>query len=145
MKKLVMVLVVLVGFSAYAQQIPKINAKGIENQFTAEQNASLKSKRMALHLDLNSNQQTQVYNLILRQEQDLVKFKSEMKKDLEYGKQPTSFNRMNKVLDTKLVFQNELKIILTPAQFQVWKESAKKMAQSRFKNQKMNHQKGRFN
>ncbi len=148
MKKLAMVLVVIVGLSSYAQHNPQNNNFGIENQFTAEQQATLKSKKMALHLDLNSDQQNKVYNLILRQEQDFAKFKSKMKKDREDGKQPTSeehFNRMNKNLDAKLAFQNELKSILTPSQFQVWKESAKKMAQSQFKNQRMNHQKGKFN
>lgn len=147
MKKLAIVLVVLLGLSAYSQNEPFGNDRGIKNQFTAEQNADLRSKRMTLHLDLNSDQQKKVYKLILKQEQDLSVLKTQMLKDRVAGKQATSdelFNKMTKGLDAKLAFQNELKSILTPAQFENWKKNNETMAKSHFNKPKMNHQRKQF-
>ena len=147
MKKLAIVLVVLLGFGAYSQNQSQCNDRGIKNQFTAEQNADLRSKRMAMHLDLNSDQQKKVYKLILKQEQDLSVLKTQMLKDRVAGKQATSddhFNLMSKGLDAKLAFQNELKSILTPAQFENWKKNNETMAKSHFNKSKMNHQRTPF-
>jgi len=147
MKKLAIVLVVLLGFGAYSQNQSLCNDRGIKNQFTVEQNADLRSKRIALHLDLNSDQQKKVYKLVLKQAQDLAPLKTQMLKDRVAGKQPTSdehFSLMTKGLDAKLVFQNELKSILTPTQFENWKKNNETTVKSHFNKSKKNHQRGTF-
>lgn len=140
MKKLVIVLVVFVGISSYAQH-GFDNNRAIGNQFTAEQHATLKSKKMALFLDLNSDQQKKVYNLILKQEQEFATNKAKREKDFSAGKIPTSeehFAMMDKRLDSKLTFQNDLKSLLTPSQFKIWKKTAEKREASQLKKPKMN-------
>ncbi|NQW36422.1 MAG: hypothetical protein HQ471_05385 [Flavobacteriales bacterium] len=148
MKKIIILLVVLVSMSTYAQHRPEKqnNQKRFAQNFTSEQNATLKSKKMALHLDLNTAQQNKIYALILKQEQkrDQFRIKRQSLKDDEMKITPEKrFEMMDKGLDAKLAFQSEMKTILSPKQYEIWKKHAKKNDDSRFRKPEIHQQKRR--
>jgi len=129
MKKTIILLVAFLSLGAYAQHGPQQGHKSFENMFTPQQNATLKAKRMALHLDLNEAQQQKVYNLILKQEIRFKKIKTERKLAFKKGIKPTNeqrFNDINKSLDAKLNFQKRLKNILNEKQYAEFKNGIQK-------------------
>jgi len=137
MKKTIILLVVLISMSTYAQHEFQNNQRHFKNSFTSEQNATLKSKKMALHLDLNSQQQKEIYGLILKQEKKRDKLRKE-RQSLKEGKMKITpekrFKMINKGLDAKLAFQSELRDILSPKQYDIWKINKKEHKQHGGKN-----------
>jgi len=143
MKKIIILLVAFLSIGIFAQPGSKFNHKPFKNGFTPEQNATLKTKRMALNLDLNAVQQKKVYNLILNQEIKFDKIKFKRQQAFKNGVRPTreqQYNRINKGLDAKINFQNRLKNILNTKQYIEFKRGAfKRMAFNRQKKNR-NHQ-----
>jgi len=137
MKKIVILLVTFLSISAFAQPKAKFNQKPFKNRFTPQQNATLKTKHMALHLDLNAVQQKKVFNLILDEEIKLNKIKFKRQQAFKNGIRPTKeqlFNVLNKRLDFKLNFQNRLKNILNVKQYAEFKKGTfRRMAFNRKK------------
>ena len=135
MKNFIAILVFAISFSAVAQQNQN-NRKGrqFNQKFDVEQRATIKSKKMALHLDLSQQQQQKIYALILKQEQKIVKFRKNRKANMGNYKplsQSQKFNRINKGLDAKLAFQSELKNILNNDQYATWKKINAKKSQNK--------------
>jgi len=127
MKKIIILLVAFLSVGIFAQPGPKFNHKPFKNGFTPQQNATLKTKRMALHLDLNAAQQKKVYNLILNQEIKFDKIKFKRQQAFKNGERPTRaqlFNTLNKGLAAKINFQNRLKNILDAKQYAEFKKGA---------------------
>ncbi len=145
MKKTIIFLVALISMGVFAQHGPQFNHNTFNHRFTPQQNATLKTKRMALHLDLDALQQKKVYNLVLNQEVRFNKLKFKRQQTLKKGIKPTSkqqFNRINKGLDTRLNFRNHLKNILNARQYALFKKGVfKRMA---FNHQKINRKKRRL-
>jgi len=145
MKKIIIFLVAFMSIGVFAQHGPQFNHNPFKNRFTSQQNAILKTKRMALHLDLNTVQQKKVYNLILNQEIRFNKLRFKRQLAFKNGIKPTKkqrFNILNKSLDAKLNFQNHLKNILNTKQYTLFKRGTlKRMA---FNRQKTNRNKRRF-
>lgn len=135
MKKIITLLTIVLSLTIFAQDdAPDTPQRERIQKFTPEQQATLKSKEMALHLDLNKQQQIQVYKLILNQEQQINKFKNRRRSEAQKGVKPTKrqhFIMINKGLDARLVFQNNLKNILNNKQYAQWKKEAGKRAQHR--------------
>ena len=98
--------------------------------FTPEQQAILKTKEMAIHLDLNASQQSQILTLNKKWIQKTTA-KKEAYKDLnkEDMSSDQKFEMMNKALDNRLAHQEEIKKILNKEQYETWKESSRKMYQ----------------
>ncbi|MCF6213668.1 MAG: hypothetical protein L3J45_06540 [Flavobacteriaceae bacterium] len=147
MKKTIILLVVLISMSTYAQHEFQNNQRHSKNNFTSEQNATLKSKKMALHLDLNSQQQKEIYGLILKQEKKRDKLRKE-RQSLKEGKMKITpekrFKMINKGLNAKLAFQSELRDILSPKQYENWKRDKREHAQLSGERPHPNRQKRRF-
>jgi len=134
MKKIITLLAIVLSLTCFAQTKPDYQQGKRIPYFTPEQQATLKSKQMALHLDLNKQQQKQVYGLVLKQEQTVKKFRKKRRKEFINGEKPTKaqlFNRLNKSLESKLAFQGKLKNILNDKQYTQWKKEAGKRAQHR--------------
>lgn len=131
MKYFIAILVFAISFNAVAQQQNNRKGRHFNQKFNVEQEATIKSKKMALHLDLTRQQQKKVYTLILKQEQKIVKFRKNRKANMGNYKpltQSQRFNRINKGLDAKIAFQSELKNILNDKQYATWKKNnAKKI------------------
>lgn len=129
MKKLMIIL--LLGFSllSFAQKEGK--QKKMYEDFSTEQHAILKTKKMALQLDLNESQQKQLLVLNKKWAEVRAKKRAEMKSlNKEEMTSTERFNHMNGMLDEKLAHQNELKKILNEDQYNNWKKSSNKMNQS---------------
>jgi len=142
MKKTVTLVLMMVGITAFAQQ----NQTPLKEKpnFTPEQLAELRSKELALQIDLNASQIKQVQALVLknaRERQDFQKNQKTLK--VENGERPTDdelFKMKNERLDKQLAYQGEMKKILTPEQFAKWTESRddkmKKIKQNQTKRDK---------
>jgi len=126
MKKLIIVCLFASTLIAVGQN-EKRNMK-LDKNFTTEQQAVLKTKEMALHLDLNESQQTQMLSLNKKwiQEKKATKdaYKALNKDEISADQK---FDMMNKALDKRLAHQAEIKKVLNKEQYETWKESSRKM------------------
>ena len=116
MKKIVFALMVLMTFNTQAQK--KMN-------LTAEQSATLISKEMTLQLDLNQQQQKQVYTLA-KERAEKHKAMRENKKDRKEMSDEQRYDAKVARLDSQLKMQREMKAILNEQQYQQWKKLAHK-------------------
>lgn len=98
-----------------------------QQQLNPEQRATLKSKEMALHLDLNENQQQQVEQLLTVEFAEAQKMR-EARKDMDKSEQDR-FELRNARLDRQLAFKAEMKNILSDDQYALWqKHQQRRMA-----------------
>ena len=98
---------------------------------TAEQLATLKTKRMTLDLNLNESQSQEIYNLNLKAAQD-KKAKFEERKGSqgeEKRKELTEkehFDLMNNRLDNQIAHKQRMQRILNEDQFKRWEMQSKR-------------------
>lgn len=138
MKKLFVITLLVVSGSVFAQRSMHHDAKKQHHKkefmkdLSAEQIATLKTKKMTLALDLNKGQQDKMYALSLTEvkahKQQMETRKKTMNK--ADGKKPElssdeKFQRMNTKLDKKIALKNKIKSILTEEQFQKWQRLQK--------------------
>jgi len=97
--------------------------------FSPEQIATLKTKKMTLALDLTKTQQDKMHALHLESAKARKKQlkKREQLKDTEKPKLSSEerYKKMNSILDRKIEMKNKIKSILTEEQFQKWERSQK--------------------
>jgi len=139
MKKIVIILIALVTLQVMAQERKREfrdEARGERMEamkdLTPEEMATLKTKRMTLHLDLTADQQKKIQALNLEQaeirktkmeEHRAMKEKGEMK---ELTKEDR-FKMMNERLDHQIAIKQEMKTILNEEQYKKWETSHGKM------------------
>ena len=128
MKKLVglTVVILLISFSINAQQKQERNRKG--SDFTPEQNATLMAKKMTLQLDLDENQQKEVFTLMKQHMTEREVKMTEFKKQKENGTDFTSeqrFEMQNSKLDKQIQHKTAMKTILSKDQFEQWEKTMK--------------------
>lgn len=126
MKKVIVIVVLFIGFSAMAQkQRPHQPRKQRLESLDAEQIATLRTKKMTLALDLNQEQFAEVLQLHIA-EVEFHKEKREARKAAKDDAKPSSaserFNMANARLDRQIAMQQQLKDILTTDQYVLWKE-----------------------
>lgn len=130
MKKIIITLMLLVGFTTMAQHGEHHKGKKMTmmkmTDMTPEQMATLQTKRMVLALELSERQQEQIQALNLENAK-LRKAKIEewkAKKENGEMKKPTSEERyamQNARLDHKIAQQEKMKDILNDEQYAKWK------------------------
>jgi len=124
MKKILIILLLAFSVSIYAQNEKKY--KSLAKDFTPEQQAILKTKKMALDLDLNDTQQSQMLDLnkkwAIERDKNREAFKGHNPEEMTAT---DKFNRMNKMLDTQLANQKQIKKILNDDQYYTWKKTHK--------------------
>ena len=126
MKKLILVFLLTTTVIAVGQN-EKRKMK-FDTDFTPEQQAVLKTKKMALALDLNDSQQSQVLTLNKKWIQEKMATREAHKSiNKEEMTSDQKFEMMNNSLDTKLAHQAEIKKILNKEQYETYKESSRKM------------------
>lgn len=126
MKKILIILLLTFSVSIYAQNGK--NYKSIAKDFTPEQQAILKTKKMALELDLNDTQQSQMLELNKKWAVERDKNREEFKgQNAEEITTTDKFNRLNKMLDMQLANQKQVKKILNDDQYEAWKKTRKNM------------------
>ena len=128
MKYTLKILVLLFSLSVFAQQPPRQmdsergkrsnNRMQAMKALTPEQEATLWTKKMTLELDLNKNQQDQIYALILGKTK---KIKSRMEnKPKERPSKEEIYNMHISRLDEAIAMKESLKKILNDDQFAKW-------------------------
>lgn len=123
MKKFAVILFILISTGIFAQQREHRN---YTDDFSPEQQATLKTKSMALDLDLNDTQQNQILALNKKYAELRKSNQTKMQADKTAGKQLTSeekFKFQNERLDHQIAFNNDLKKILNQKQLEKWQEN----------------------
>lgn len=121
-------MVLIAGFSGMAQKGPHRGDRGAMNDLTAEQVATLQTKKMTLALDLNTSQQKAIQELHLENVQ-LRKEKMENiraeKASEERGKPSPEkrFAMQNERLDRMILIKGKMKQILSPEQYEKWQKA----------------------
>lgn len=147
MKNIIGVLIFVIGFGALAQNQSFKKSKRFDPNFNIEQKVTIKSKKMALLLDLTQQQQKQVYNLLLKQKKQTEKFRKKHKANNTRNQHLTQnkrFNKINKGLDARIAFQKKIKNILNSEQYEAWKKGDRKRISNRMKKRKTSDRIGRF-
>ncbi|MBU3681384.1 MAG: hypothetical protein FGM16_05545 [Flavobacterium sp.] len=120
MKKLVVVAVLLLSVTAFAQEKRK---KGPE--MSAEKKVELQVARLKIELDLNEKQTAELRTVFQERLQKQNKLRAEFgsKKDSLHKPSPAQREQMKKIKsDNKKVFEEQLKKILTATQFETWNQ-----------------------
>lgn len=144
MKKLLVILLMGSSLISFGQHEGK--QKRMSQEFSPEQNAILKTKKMALALDLNQSQQKQMLELNKKWAEEKASKRAEMKSlNKEEMSSTDRFNQMNTMLDKKLAHQNELKKVLNEEQYKSWKMYSSKMHYKLKKRGEAQHMKHRIN
>ena len=142
MKKIIGILALSLVFALSSNAQQKKQRKHKRAEFTPEQIATLQSKKMALHFDLNTTQQKEVYNLMKVQATDRKGKMAEFKQRKEKGIKPSDaekFEFQNNILDKKITRKAEMKKILNQSQFEKWE----KMQRLKMKKGKKELQRGK--
>lgn len=109
----------------------KKNKKGQFNDLTAEEVATLKTKKLTLELDLTESQQAAVKALTLEEAtyRESQKTARAEKKQDEDAKKPTKEERYvmaNERLDRQIAMKKQMKSILNAEQYEKWEASLSK-------------------
>ena len=149
MKKIFLIALALISLQAIAQE-PKKEGRKNHNKMmmnlSAEEAATLQTKKMTLHLDLDESQQAKIKNINL---QNATKRKAMMavrkaKKESGSAQKPTQEERYamaNAKLDHKIAMKAKMKDILNKEQYAKWEKAKMQMAM-KGKNKKRNSKRG---
>jgi len=141
MKKLIFIAIAFISIQGFAQQERKERPNRGEmaqrmNDFTPEEIANLRTKKMTLQLDLNDAQQKEIYKLNLDNASKRKAMMEAMKAKKESGamEKPTKeehLKMMNTRLDHQIAMKAKMKSILNKEQFEKWEKAQSKMAEMR--------------
>lgn len=136
----------MLSISSFAQE-KKQEKKQVHKmdrvEMTADEMATLRTKRMALKLDLTTAQQASLKTLFTEQasyQKTMLAQHREMKKDTATWNK-NKFTIQNARLDHQKEMQDKIRSILTPEQFETWKATADRSG----KKMKMKHRNKRTN
>lgn len=137
MKKLIIIAVALFALQVTAQEQKREHHKKGERahnmkNISAEDMATLQTKRMTLRLDLNASQQAEVMKINLEKATKKKAMMAERKAKKESGdaQKPTQKQRLEKAnakLDHKIAMKAKMKNILDETQFSKWEKSQARM------------------
>jgi len=120
MKKVLAVVMVLVGMSTFAQK-----PAGEGEKFTTEQRVNLRLKKLTLALDLTDAQARQL-KPIVQEQAEKRKAKQEMRKAMQAsGKKPSTdvrYEMQMARLDEQIALNKKVKSILNEQQYEQWKK-----------------------
>jgi protein CpxP len=123
MKNVLIICLALLTFSLQAQpgnDEGKHHRNGKNMDYTPEQTAELRTKKMTLHLELNEQQEKKIYSLMLNK---ATKRKEKSGSNKEEHKEEVSFEKRKEMLDNRIEEKKELKSILTKEQFDKWERN----------------------
>lgn len=148
MKKVIVVLLCMASMSAIAQREER-QQRGGPNQMTPEQTATLRTKKMALALDLTDAQQKQMQTLNLEnaKTRQAAMEKRKARKENGESKKPTSDERYamkNERLDRMIAQKTQIKEILSNEQYAKWEKIAQRKGKHRkgMKDKERKHKSG---
>jgi hypothetical protein len=123
MKKIVgiSILALLLTVSSFSQEKRKKVRQG--ESLSTEQMATLQTKKMALHLDLNESQQSAVAALMQKQMEERKLQREALREKRQNGEKLTAdekFALRNDQLEWRLAHKEEMKKILSDTQYEKW-------------------------
>jgi outer membrane receptor for ferrienterochelin and colicin len=125
MRTLVIILIALIGFNLGAQNNRQGNKhrqhKIEQSQLSPEQQADLKSKKMALALDLNEAQKQKIYDLELTKARERKEFQAKRQAENQETMNGR-YERQTARLDRQIAYKGSLKKILSKEQFEKWEK-----------------------
>ena len=122
MKKAMIILMVFTTFAITAQKKNsdrKEHRKEMNQNFTPEQKAELRVKKMTLDLGLNDSQQNKMKQLFLEMEKNKPKRPENRSEMTDTQK----FEAKSAMLDRQIAMKKQLKEILTEEQLTKWEKS----------------------
>ncbi|WP_297796962.1 hypothetical protein [uncultured Eudoraea sp.] len=126
MKKVIAITVLLIGLVGYSQRGHQFdNAHRNMKEMTSEQIAILKTKKMTLALDLNSEQQKEIQKINFENVEDrkaMMMERDAKRMDEEHSKPSAKerFDFQNERLDKMIAQKAKMKQILSEDQFEKW-------------------------
>lgn len=160
MKKLILITVAFLAIQATAQEHKREHRGNKERgqkmmNLSAEDIATLQTKKMTLHLDLNESQQAKIQKINLENAKARkaamekrkakvaeIKAKKESGEKIEKPTQEQRVKMANKMLDHKIATKKKMKEILNDEQYAKWEKAQTKMTQ-RGKSKMAGHRKGK--
>ncbi|GAA3587152.1 hypothetical protein Q4Q39_19415 [Flavivirga amylovorans] len=146
MRKLIVIAIALISIQAIAQTDKRDRPERSQkmNNLSAEEMATLKTKKMTLFLDLNESQQTKVQKINLENTTLRKTMMEEHKARRANGtaQRPTKEERLkmeNAKLDHQIAMKAKMKKILNKEQYAKWEKAQLKTASKR------NHKKKSMN
>ncbi|CAN5197281.1 hypothetical protein BH23BAC2_BH23BAC2_25520 [soil metagenome] len=134
-----MVLMMLIAISAFSQQKEIAQndraQRGEMMKMSAQERATISSKKMALKLDLTEAQRVEIEKLHLQRAREVENLMAERQK-LSNKNREKRFSRTNANLDKQLEHQEKMKSILTEEQFNKWKKSQENPARKKMDRKK---------
>lgn len=137
MKKLIVIAIALIGLQVVAQD-QKMERPNNERahkmmDLSAEEIATLQTKKMTLHLDLSESQQAKIQKINLENATKRKAIMEARKAKKESGelKKPTQEERLkmkNTKLDHQIAMKAKMKDILNDEQYAKWEKSQMRMA-----------------
>jgi hypothetical protein len=118
MKKVMILIILLIGVNAFAQR-NRTNCND-RPEFTHEQMAELKTKKMTLMLDLNEEQQQKIKELHLLNPKGNRNNKNDRKNELS---DKELYEMKLNELNSKIAFNEKMRSILTQEQYDLWKNN----------------------
>ena len=139
MKKIILIAVAFLAIQATAQERKNEHRGNNErskkmNNLSAEEIATLQTKKMTLHLDLNESQQAEIHKINLKNAEARKKGYDHYKalRDGAKKEKPSKEERLkraNQRLDYQIATKQKMKSILNDTQYAKWEKSQVKRAQ----------------
>lgn len=123
MKKALLIIVILLEFTGFAQENKEKKHRDQTDKFTPAQKNQLLLKKMTLELDLNASQQEEMSSIISEQSakrEARIAERKEKKETHAKRNAEEHFERKNELLDEQIETKEKLKKILTPEQLKKW-------------------------
>lgn len=127
MKKLALTSLLAITFTAvsFAQKAPmhkgsKMMQMHQNENFTPQQRASLKAKKLTIALELSDKQQKDLTALFTEEAQMMQKHHKTMKAQKEAGKEVNRYQLVDQHMDLKIDHQRKIKQILNEDQYNKW-------------------------
>ena len=140
MKNILFILIALSTLGSFAQRKNR-EVKTDRKALTAEQVATLQTKKMTLHLNLSDAQQKQIYKLNLENAQVRKEQfrRRKQKADSDRSKRISKekrYERANKRLDSQIGHKKNIQSILNKEQFEKWEKGQKISMRKKLKGKK---------
>ena len=127
MKKIAFIVFLGLSLALHAQRGQ--GHKQERSKYTPEQEAVLKTKKMALQLDLSEDQQDKLIAVNKRWSETRAKKRDEFRSQYEGEERPDSdarFKHQSEMLDDQIAYHKEVERILNKEQYAMWKEQQEK-------------------
>ena len=136
MKNLILIAVAFLAIQVTAQEHRSNRERGHKMMsLSADEIATLQTKKMTLHLDLNESQQVKIHKMNLenaKAKKAYMKKRKAKKESSETVEKPSKeerFKMANKKLDYQIATKQKMKDILNKEQYEKWEKAQAKRTQ----------------